>query len=136
MFYIVSGAVLGLAPRALVCPMVSEHGYMRCWETARFMTLIGIGMVMIGLVMWLSSSLKIRAGFHGFAAAASMLGILIPMKLVGGCMDANMACNAVAFPVIYAVSSVIALAAAAFMIRDILTLRMGITETVCKQSEK
>ena len=100
--YILFGAAAGILPRYLVCSWTSEKGFMQCWETAKIMSLLGIIFVFAGVIKLLAKKSGIKTGIDISVMITALLGILVPAKLVGGCLNMGMSCHTVAFPFIYA----------------------------------
>ena len=103
--YGVMGLLLAVIPQLTVCP-VTEIGYMRCWETAKAMLFLGAVIVIAGAALIFAKKTAMRIGIHSFSAMLSLIGIMIPLKLIGGCMEQTMVCHAVAFPIIYVMLTV------------------------------
>ena len=96
---------------------------MQCWETAKIMSLVGIVFVLIGGLMFFVKNLKVKTSLDISAAAVSAVGFFIPAKLVGGCMDAGMACHTTAFPIIYGLLICMLCAALASIGKDFLAVK-------------
>lgn len=91
---------------------------MKCHWTARAELGIGILIVLIGLLLLLFSSKKIRLGLTLALTPAGILALLIPVWLIGVCGNAHMSCHALSLPaltVLGGVTAFIALLNAAFL---------------------
>ena len=107
-FYCVIGLAVALLPSQLVCPWTPEHGFMRCWDTAQAMTLIGGILAVAGMVMFLFKQLAVKIAVHSISLLTQLTGILIPAKIIGGCMVPTMRCHTIGFPFIYCTLAVAA----------------------------
>lgn len=119
-FYAVNGLLLGVLPKLLVCPRTGIGEPMLCWQTAQLETLTAVVFLMAAVMIRFSKqAAKIRVTepiCHMVSFAAAWIGILIPVKIIGGCASPAMMCNIAGYPVIYMISGLTASVALAAMV--------------------
>jgi len=123
--YAIAGLLLGILPKALVCAG-GQIETMPCCKSAEAEVIAAVGFILVGVVITLVDSKKVTNVMLGFGAAFSVIGILIPAKIIGGCMDPTMPCRTVAFPMIYSVCGIIlALIMVHFIVSAVMNLEQG-----------
>lgn len=85
---------------------------MRCWQTAEAESLIALGFLMIGFILIVTKSEKIKTITDLAAMAISAMGVMIPLKWIGGCMNPLMPCHTIGFPLTYGICATVFFAAA------------------------
>ncbi|WP_215492284.1 DUF4418 family protein [Fenollaria sporofastidiosus] len=102
--FIILGVLVFLTPGTLapVCPAMADGKFMKCHWMGQAIKGIGGVMTVLGLIYTLICSKKQM--FFTLAISNVVIGIyaiLLPAKLIGGCMNAEMACRAKTMPMIY-----------------------------------
>lgn len=105
--YLVYGVLLAAGPHTLFAVCEQGENMMRCGWTARVETAIGIFVVYLAVLNFLSKEKNSHFWLGLSFIGASVLAIVIPAFVVGGCKMAGMQCRAVTFPVIYVLSGLV-----------------------------
>ena len=100
------GALLAIGPQTLFQPCPVTEKVMKCHWSAQSLIAVGVILVALGLAQLLvknDSCLKVLC-FVGIVVFAS--GLLLVNLLIGGCANAEMACNMKTFPIVNGLSAV------------------------------
>jgi len=99
------GLLLALGPQFLfkVCPVL-EDMFMKCHWTARAEIGIGGLIAAFGILLILFTDVKMRLVLAIAVFLSSVLALLIPYVLIGGCPMHTMPCRKVAIPAITVIS--------------------------------
>ena len=102
--FIIFGVLIFLTPGTLapVCPAMLDGKFMKCHWMGQAIKGIGGVMTVLGLIYTAIKSKKQM--FFTLAISNVIVGIyaiLLPAKLIGGCMKPEMACRAKTMPMIY-----------------------------------
>ncbi len=103
---ILLGALLAIGPQTLFQPCPVTEKVMKCHWSAQSLIAVGVILVALGLAQLLvknDSCLKVLC-FVGIVVFAS--GLLLVNLLIGGCANAEMACNMKTFPIVNGLSAV------------------------------
>jgi hypothetical protein len=110
------GLLIALGPQFLfkVCE-VTEESTPRCHWSAQ--AEIGMGIILVGLggCLLVFAERKTRFGLTIAVFLISVIALLIPHSLIGGCSMMSMACRRVAFPWLSVISIVLLVCAVANM---------------------
>lgn len=104
--YGAAAVLTAILPKLFVCPQGGGTDAMRCWQTAEAEGIIALGFLLVGAVLAFSKSERVKAGADLAGIAASVCGVLIPLKWIGGCMNPMMPCHTLGFPVIYGICTI------------------------------
>ena len=102
--FIIFGVLLFLTPGTLAptCPAMDDGTFMKCHWMGQAIKGVGGVMTVLGLIYTAISCKKQM--FFALAISNVIVGIyaiLLPAKLIGGCMKPEMACRAKTMPMIY-----------------------------------
>ena len=113
------GLMVGFGPQTLFKVCVNSTTPMKCTYTAA--AEIGVGLVALLIALLMICTRTYREGMLLSLAALgkTAFGLALPAFLIGGCKSSKMPCLMVTFPMIYAVSGILA----AFLIVRILMLK-------------
>lgn len=105
-YFLAAGILILAGPKTLF--EVCERGetVMKCWWTVQAETGIGIIIAALGILYMFLSANEAKMALSVSQAVISAVGILIPSVLIGGCMNSEMRCQSVTFPVLYAIAAV------------------------------
>jgi hypothetical protein len=110
------GLLIAFGPQFIfkVCD-TTEEGFPRCHWSAQ--AEIGMGMVLaaLGGCFMVFAEQKIRFGLTISVLLISIIALLIPHSLIGGCSMMSMACRRVAFPALSVISILLLVGAVANM---------------------
>lgn len=103
-FYIIVAALLIFGPRTIfkVCEQMDDP--MKCYWSIRAEIGTAIWFIAIALAYIFTKNRYTRIAHSFYGIVGSIVAILIPAVLIGGCADMMMECRSVAFPAIYIIS--------------------------------
>ena len=125
---IVLGLLIAFGPQFLfkVCGY-GESGFPHCNWSAQAEIGIGLLIVALGVCMFVFTDVKTRLGLLIGTFLASIIALVIPNMLIGGCGMMSMQCRKVAFPAL-TVESVVLLVFSAVLITVIATKKPPVEE--------
>lgn len=127
-FYVAFGVLLCTLPKLTVCPVMGESSYMPCWHTANLLTVTGCIILTLGIILRWSRGAGSRVAIHSLAAAAAYVSALMPSHFVSRCCAPEMMCQTVGYPIVYAMSIVIFLAAVTGLCKTLVELMCRVAE--------
>ncbi len=119
---ILSGLLISLGPQFIfkACEPTAEGKWMACHWTVQAELGIGLLIAVLGVLLLVFQSQKIRFGLSVAIVLAGVLAVLFPTVLIGGCAMKTMTCRSVTFPALEAIG---VLTIAGFAVNSIYLLR-------------
>jgi hypothetical protein len=110
---IIFGLLIALGPQFLftVCPIMGDM-VMKCHWTAQAEIGVGALIAALGIALVLFASPQVRLGLTIGIFLSSILALLLPHTLIGGCVAHSMQCRKIAFPAITVISILLLITAA------------------------
>jgi len=105
-YYIITAIFILVGPQTFIRACATTEKVMKCHWAVRAEFGVGIIIAAAGLLTLIFKSKEIRVGVSLLTVFTSIVGILIPSVLIGGCSNLMMACRTVTFPAIYAISGI------------------------------
>lgn len=107
--FVIFGLLIMLTPGSIapVCPAMADGKFMKCHWMGQAVKGVGGVMTVLGII-YAATCCK-KQVFFTLSIANILLGIytiLLPAKLIGGCMNPEMACRAKTMPVIYILAGI------------------------------
>lgn len=102
--FVIYGVLLAVGPHTIFAVCEQGEKMMRCGWAAKVETGLGIFVIYLAVINILCKEKNARFWLGFSFIGAILLAILIPAVIIGGCGMAEMACRAVAYPVIYILS--------------------------------
>ncbi|MCK9558260.1 MAG: DUF4418 family protein [Candidatus Cloacimonetes bacterium] len=106
LFNIAVGILLVFGPWLLFKTCSTEVKIMKCYWSSKSELAIGILFVILGILILTMKDNDDNRRMSILSIAMSIIAILIPAFIIGGCIKPDMACRAVTFPTIYTISTV------------------------------
>ena len=100
---ILMGIMLMIGPWFVFGVCSTEEKVMKCFWSCRSLFALGILAILVGILVLLVKNRKITNEVV-ISLAISIMSILIPLVIIGGCMKDTMHCRVTTFPVIYAIA--------------------------------
>ena len=105
-YYPISGVLLAIVSIFLTCPVSGQGPYMKCWYTAHVEIAVGVVIILLGLTLHMKKWRPNEVMCHILQIATAILGILLPARIIGGCVEIGMICHQVGFPCLYIICSI------------------------------
>ena len=103
LFFII-GALIAIGPFTLFKVCDASEMIMKCHWSARAEIGIGIIIAAAGVFYFFLKDWQARLVISGLSLVVSIVAILIPAVLIGGCGNKMMACRSLSFPSLYLIS--------------------------------
>lgn len=103
---IVLGLLIAIGPYTLFKVCDHTEKIMKCYWTARAEIGIGVLIAIAGILIIAFKSRQASISISILNVFTSIVAILVPAVLIGGCGMKTMACRASTFPVLYVLSSI------------------------------
>ena len=121
-YYIAIGFMLAVLPKFTTCSIFAHAGFMPCWESAKLLTITGGAVMLLGMVFRFQKKAGFKVATHAVTMGMAYMSAMIPAILVGGCADPHMFCHTAGFPMVYVMSAVLGLVAAASLCGTVVTM--------------
>lgn len=105
--YLLGALLLWIGPKTIFQVCEATEKKMKCYWTTRAEAGIGILLAAAGILIIFTASEQVRIGIHRMVVAISVVGLLIPAWLIGGCQNQMMPCRKVTFPAFYLIHGVL-----------------------------
>lgn len=105
------GLILILAPKYItpVCGPMANGKFMKCHWMGNITIGIGAILIVLAIIFTLSKDINFKRGLAVSNMAFGVLEILNAHVLIGGCMKADMSCNAKTIPFVTIISVILIL---------------------------
>ena len=97
----VAAILLIAGPKYLFKVCDATEKKMKCYWSVQAEIGVALLLVVIGILLFFTAQSKEIIVTNVFAIAVSVVGILFPAKLIGGCAKSMMSCQKTTFPSIY-----------------------------------
>lgn len=117
---VIAGILLILTPNYLapVCPPMEDGRFMKCHWMGNITMGIGALVLVLAIIFILSKDVKFSLGISVGSIAFGVLELLNAHKLIGGCMKADMSCNAKTIPFATIVAVVLIIANIYYYVKE------------------
>lgn len=122
-FHIVMGLGIAIGPYTVFQVCDTSEKIMKCWWSVRAVTALGILLIVAGIFSLLFKEKAALAAISLYNIATSVMVILIPSVLIGGCMKETMPCRSLTFPAIYVMAGIVILFNILFNIGNLFYLK-------------
>lgn len=100
---ILMGLILIVGPWFIFGTCSIEEKIMKCFWSCRAEFVLGFLSILVGILVLISKNKSILNELI-LSITISVLTILIPLVIIGGCMKSTMHCRSITFPVFYTVA--------------------------------
>lgn len=102
---ILMGILLMTGPWFIFGVCSTEEKVMKCFWSCRALFALGALAVLLGILIFFAKNKSIFNEII-MSIAISVMGILIPLVIIGGCMKETMHCLTTTFPVVYTICGI------------------------------
>lgn len=102
---ILMGIILMIGPWFIFGVCSTEEKVMKCFWSCKALFVLGILALLIGILVIIAKNKSIINEII-MSVGISIMAILVPLVIIGGCMKSTMHCNAITFPVVYVIAGV------------------------------
>ena len=102
---ILMGIILMIGPWFIFGVCSTEEKVMKCFWSCKALFVLGILALLIGILVIITKNKSIINQII-MSMGISIMAILVPSVIIGGCAKSTMHCNTITFPVVYVIAVV------------------------------
>ena len=102
---ILMGIILMIGPWFIFGVCSTEEKVMKCFWSCKALFVLGILALLIGILVIIAKNKSIINEII-MSMGISIMAILVPSVIIGGCAKSTMHCNTITFPVVYVIAVV------------------------------